>query len=133
MKKIISSVILLLLASLACSLTTGAPGASLADTSAGEAVNNTPADVPPIVRPATALPALQAVCAVSTGLANGDVNLRACAGAHCPVLQIVTERQELTIITAGEWNQVQTAEGLTGFIHSKYCPVISPTREETKP
>jgi len=60
-------------------------------------------------------------CTVFTGLDGGTVNLRSCAGTSCAVVAIVTERERLTITTAGAWLKVTTEDGVTGFINSKYC------------
>lgn len=60
-------------------------------------------------------------CNVQTGIEGGAVNLRACGGTSCGVLGIVTEGERLTILTAGNWINVMTKGGATGFINSKYC------------
>lgn len=61
------------------------------------------------------------VCNVQTGIEGGTVNLRACAGVSCAVLDIVTEGERLQIIAAGAWMNVTTESGVTGFVNSKYC------------
>jgi hypothetical protein len=62
------------------------------------------------------------VCTVTTGINNGTVNLRACPGAACgAVLDILTEGESLTIITAGEYVNVTTESGVTGWLNKKYC------------
>jgi ABC-type transporter MlaC component len=61
-------------------------------------------------------------CTVTTGIHNGTVNLRECKGAACgAVLDILTEGASLTIITAGEYVNVTTESGVTGWLNSKYC------------
>jgi hypothetical protein len=61
-------------------------------------------------------------CKVYTGVEAGAVNLRACPGAACgAVLDILTEGASLTIITAGEYVNVTTESGVTGWLNSKYC------------
>lgn len=60
-------------------------------------------------------------CNVQTGIEGGTVNLRTCAGVSCAVLDIVTEGERLTILTAGNWKQVTTEDGVTGWLNSKYC------------
>ena len=60
-------------------------------------------------------------CEVITGVDRGTVNLRSCAGTACNVLDIVTEGESLTIVTAGLWLNVKTLDGVTGFINSMYC------------
>ncbi len=61
-------------------------------------------------------------CIITTGIESGMVNLRACPGAACgAVLDIMTEGERLTIITAGEYVNVTTESGVTGWLNSKYC------------
>jgi uncharacterized protein YgiM (DUF1202 family) len=62
------------------------------------------------------------VCTVRTGISNGKVNLRACPGSMCgAVLDILTEGESLTILTAGDYVNVTTESGVTGWLNSKYC------------
>jgi hypothetical protein len=62
------------------------------------------------------------ICTVTTGISNGAVNLRACPGAACgAVLDILTEGESLTILTAGLYVNVKTEDGLTGWLNKKYC------------
>lgn len=61
-------------------------------------------------------------CTVRTGITSGAVNLRACPGAACgAVLDILTEGETLTVITAGEYVNVTTESGVTGWLNSRYC------------
>jgi len=60
-------------------------------------------------------------CKVVTGLETGRVNLRECAGTSCPVLRVVEDGQILTIVKAGAWNEVATADGIHGWINSTFC------------
>ena len=60
-------------------------------------------------------------CKVYTGMDNGTVNLRKCAGTSCAVLDIVTEGDVLTVTNGGAWLEVFTVESLHGFINSNYC------------
>lgn len=60
-------------------------------------------------------------CEVYTGVDAGTVNLRACGSVACGVLDIVTEGERLTIVTAGAWTQVTRADGVTGWVNSNYC------------
>ncbi|MDP1547390.1 MAG: SH3 domain-containing protein [Anaerolineales bacterium] len=66
------------------------------------------------------------VCNVQTGIEGGAVNLRTCAGVSCAVLGIVAEGERLTILTAGNWTHVTNADGVTGWLNSKYCVRIKP-------
>ena len=60
-------------------------------------------------------------CEVYTGVDAGTVNLRSCAGTSCGVLDTLTEGESLTILTAGLWTQATRADGVTGWLNSKYC------------
>ena len=60
-------------------------------------------------------------CEVITGVDGGTVNLRACGSIACEVLDIVTEGERLTILTADAWANVTSADGVTGWINSNYC------------
>ena len=60
-------------------------------------------------------------CRVNTGVDAGTVNLRACGSIACEVLDIVTEGERLTILTAGAWANVTSADGVTGWVNSNYC------------
>ncbi|NOH04676.1 MAG: SH3 domain-containing protein [Chloroflexi bacterium] len=75
---------------------------------------------PTQTKPPTATDAPEA-CNVQTGIEGGTVNLRACGGTSCAVLDIVTEGERLTILAAGNWTQVTTESGVTGWLNSKYC------------
>jgi uncharacterized protein YgiM (DUF1202 family) len=73
----------------------------------------------PTVKPSqTPKPGL---CLVRTGIDGGTVNLRVCAGTSCAVLDILTEGESLTIVTAGLWTQITTEDGVTGWLNSNYC------------
>lgn len=72
---------------------------------------------------ATATAQPSAGCRVVTGIENGTVNLRVCAGVTCAVLDIVTEGERLTVLTAGAWLNVMTEDGVTGYVNAKYCKV----------
>lgn len=61
------------------------------------------------------------VCNVQTGIDNGAVNLRGCAGTWCEVKRILTEGERLNILQAGNWTRVTTEDGVTGYINSTYC------------
>ena len=60
-------------------------------------------------------------CEVYTGVDAGTVNLRACGSIACRVLDTLTEGESLTIVKAGNWTQVTRADGVTGWLNSKYC------------
>lgn len=65
--------------------------------------------------------ATPARCVIVTGLQEGRVNLRSCAGLACGVSSVLTEGQPLTLLQPGRWAQVRTGAGLTGYINSKFC------------
>jgi len=60
-------------------------------------------------------------CKINTGIDGGTVNLRSCGGTSCAVLDILTEGASLDIVQAGDWMNVTTEDGATGFVNSKYC------------
>jgi hypothetical protein len=60
-------------------------------------------------------------CTVRSGIEGGTVNLRACGSTSCGVLDVLTEGESLTIITAAQWANVTTEKGTIGWINSKYC------------
>ena len=60
-------------------------------------------------------------CEVYTGVDAGTVNLRACGSIACEVLDTLTEGESLTIVKAGLWIQVTRADGVTGWLNSRYC------------
>lgn len=66
-------------------------------------------------------------CQVKTGLPDGRLNLRACGGPACPILETVHEGEILTQVspsaTAGQdgWLEVVTTSGLTGWVKSRFC------------
>jgi hypothetical protein len=65
--------------------------------------------------------ATPARCVIVTGLQDGRVNLRSCAGLACGVSSVLTEGEPLTLLRPGRWAQVRTGAGLTGYINSKFC------------
>jgi uncharacterized protein YgiM (DUF1202 family) len=60
-------------------------------------------------------------CEIHTGVDNGTVNLRQCAGTSCAVVTVLSEGESLTILTAGLWANVTTVDGVTGWLKSTYC------------
>jgi SH3-like domain-containing protein len=61
------------------------------------------------------------ICTVQTGIDSGRVNLRQCEGLACPVLLVLHEGQALSVIHVGAWSQVETKDGVRGWINSNYC------------
>lgn len=49
------------------------------------------------------------------------LNVRNCGGVDCLVIGTLTEGDTLTILELGEWLQVQTDDGGTGYINGAYC------------
>jgi uncharacterized protein YgiM (DUF1202 family) len=107
-KRIMTVFLLLALAGLFYAMTAKANG--------GESVPTATARPP--TQTATNTPT---VCNVQTGIEGGAVNLRTCGGLSCAVLDVVTEGERLTILTAGNWTRATTESGVTGWLNSKYC------------
>jgi len=106
--------LLLLLLSLACSLTTP-PSPS----------QDMPAQLSNITHLATATQdpnpnshTMPATCTVSAQ----SLHLRECAGLHCNVLAWLSTGDVLDVLDADQdWLNVITPSGQTGWVHSKYC------------
>ena len=100
---------------LACSLTNGA--------TSGAVILATPSATPAAARSA-AIPTntpRPEHCTVTTGTAQGRLNLRACPGTDCGVIFVLDEGDRLTVLAAGDWLNVQTETGAAGYINSNYC------------
>lgn len=97
---------------LACSLQ--APRAT-------ETAQSTPEPTKPATRAFLGLkpsPTPQAdLCTVTAA----HLNLRACAGTDCAVIEVLEAGEILTITTRGEWHNVTTSTGRPGWINSNYC------------
>lgn len=108
-KRIMTMFLLLALAGLFYAMTAKANGGGEVPTATAQ-----PSRMPTQIQTPT-------VCNVQTGIDGGTVNLRTCGGVSCAVLDIVTEGERLTILTAGAWMNVTTEDGVTGWLNSKYC------------
>ena len=62
-------------------------------------------------------------CTVDTGTPGGALNLRSCPGMSCGVLAVLDEGDDLTILAAGDWIEVQPDKGAAGFVNSSYCKI----------
>lgn len=60
-------------------------------------------------------------CVIETGYDAGRVNLRRAATRNSAALDVLHEGERVTVLHAGQWMNVQTREGLAGFIYSRYC------------
>jgi uncharacterized protein YgiM (DUF1202 family) len=128
------TIIALLLAALACSLS--APPAALLEVQNTPTPTFTPAAMrilwssptpPPTTCPEhmTATPTQAASCKVKTGLQDGRLNLRSCAGVDCPAIAWLQEGAPLTILPtppANGWLPVQVGD-LKGWVNSTFCEV----------
>jgi uncharacterized protein YgiM (DUF1202 family) len=110
MKKHLYFLALAALVLMACSLTSGA-------------LYTPPEQPQPSATPETIATPTQAPqrCIVTTGTAAGRLNLRACAGTACGVIEVLEEGDRLQVVTLGDWLQVETEAGAAGFVNSKYC------------
>jgi len=137
MKKYPLWLLLLLLASLACSLT--AQTATQATIEGGENSTGTPAPTTspsasaspakpsPAARKSEPLPSPTPTTWSREYVVTGEqVNLRACAGVQCASMatlkagQVVTVTGAQTAPDGGIWSSVQTQPGITGWVNSKY-------------
>ena len=101
---------------LACSLTNQA--------TRGAAVLQTPTESPQEAdQPETIATPTQAPqrCTVDTGQPQGRLNLRACPGTSCGVIEVLEEGDRLQVVTLGDWIEAQTDAGAVGFVNSNYC------------
>ncbi len=112
--KNISFLSILILLSLACSLTTPP---SLPKDMPAQLSNKSPL--------ATAIPdpnsnsnTMPVICTVSAQ----SLHLRECAGLHCTVVAWLSTGDVLEVLDADQdWLNVSTPTGQTGWVHSKYC------------
>jgi hypothetical protein len=115
---LILSLLALSWALLACSLTTQVqPQAGIL--AASPELVTTPAMASP-TSTQTAMPTPGPACLVHTGLPDGHVNLRTCAGHTCAVTAVLLEGNALAMLEPGTWSRVRTADGQTGYINSTY-------------
>jgi uncharacterized protein YraI len=63
------------------------------------------------------------VCQVKTGIQEGTLNMRTCGGTYCPSVIVLREGARLIEIetqVVDGWLSVKTADGLVGWVSSKY-------------
>jgi len=58
-------------------------------------------------------------CRVKTGVQDGLVNLRCCAGDDCGIITVLPEGTELMVLIPGIWDNV-IVDDKTGWVFSKY-------------
>lgn len=113
--------LLLLGLSLACSLTTPAAEGGQAGALQAERTpeNDNPDGTVQAALGQTAVPSLYPEnCTVTASV----LHLRECAGTQCRVLDWLEYGESLTILAAsGDWLQVQTPTGETGWVKANYC------------
>lgn len=66
------------------------------------------------------------LCIVRTGIDAGNLNIRTGAGVTFEVITTLSEGQVLTLndrSPRGDWIQVTTSDGITGWINGQYCAV----------
>lgn len=119
MNRLFPLALILALAALACSLTEQMPAASVAAQVAAVATDS-PAPATVTVTP-TATSTSMPTCRIATGLADGNVNLRACASTDCAVLDILPEGEIVTVLEAGGWLNVITVSGVAGYVNADLC------------
>ena len=97
---------------LSCSLTNGA--------TIGAAILATPPGTPTAARIDQPTPTPTPRPESCTVTAHA-LNLRAGAGTSYSVLAVLDEGDRLTVLELGDWLQVETDTGLTGYINGAYC------------
>jgi N-acetylmuramoyl-L-alanine amidase len=70
---------------------------------------------------ATSSPTPYPTCTVATGVPAGYLNIRSGPGVQYAVIGLLREEETLTVITRGDWLEVETAQHQTGFVNSRYC------------
>lgn len=107
-KQIVLTLVLLPLV-LACSLT-GAPLAATDQVSV-------PATPIMAIPSPTCSPTPLPTCLVTTGVEGGALNVRACAGIHCPVLQVVHEGDRIEVVSESDgWLNIGK-----GWVNARFC------------
>ena len=119
--QIVSFLIVVLMANLACSLSTPpAPDTSAIQPSPTQALmqSRISTEIAP-TRPAGSASAnVIETCQVNTQA----LNLRECGNITCRVVNWLQIGQQLIVMeTSGEWLKVQTPDGKTGWVNGKYC------------
>jgi uncharacterized protein YgiM (DUF1202 family) len=110
-----------LMASLACSLSTPVTDGEQAGVLAQAATpDHIEAENPTqtILASPTPVETTEPTCTVTADV----LHLRTCAGLSCAVTDWLIRGETLTILVrSGDWLQVQTQAGQTGWVYSKYC------------
>lgn len=121
MKKTLFALLALALAGLACSLT-DKPQSLAAQLPTVTKTAAAPAATQEAATPSPTPPGLALVMAQA-------VNLRACPGLDCVILDTLTGGQSVTVITTqaapdgGTWSNVTTQTGQTGWVNSRYLEI----------
>ena len=106
--------LVLVLLSLACSLTT--PPSSASDMNA-QSLNKIHLETSTMI-PSPTPSTIPAACTVSAE----SLHLRDCAGLHCTVIAWLSKGDVLVVHEKDDdWFKVTTRAGQTGWVHSKYC------------
>jgi TolA-binding protein len=63
------------------------------------------------------------LCTIRTGNLDGKLFMRAGPGIKFGVTAIILEGQSLSILKLGDWYEVLTSDGLSGWVNSYYCPI----------
>jgi uncharacterized protein YgiM (DUF1202 family) len=108
---------LVLIFSMACSLSNNATSGSAVFPVSVEAPAAPPVPAAPSLSPTPS----PECCTVTTGATQGLLNLRACPGTSCEVLAVLNDGDHLTVLELGDWLKVQPEKGQEGYINSNYC------------
>jgi uncharacterized protein YgiM (DUF1202 family) len=130
MKKNTTVFVLMLLLTLACSLTSSVPKNDLAVS----AIEQTTAIVMPTMTPTSQVISKPAAFALPTSptsptcRVNAEyLNVRKCPGINCPAIGHLEYGEIVTVNTIeGNWQEVTLINNESGWIHAHYCLETSP-------
>ena len=110
--------VLAIVSILACSLT-DSNGASINAAQFKPALITATPSPSPTAKISTSTPSPER-CKVTASF----LNLRACPGTSCAVLDVLKAGDLLTVSERGHWLKVETMSGAAGFVNSNYCKTI---------
>lgn len=112
----------LALAALACSIQAGAalrPTVTPDSTSTLVIVTTQPTHTP--TASPTPLPTATATPAAEYCTVTGSLNIRSGAGVEYRILETASNGDRLLVVQWGDWANIETSQGISGWISSGYC------------